>query len=334
MSFIPWPIWGSHPKMSNKIQYGHHSGEILDERDGYFVVACKTCILNHVLPLPSEAFLADYYATHFYQVSKADYVERYERDREWWELHHQYTVNQALRHLRGSTAHADEDDWEYPLYVLDVGAGPGIFLDVAKRSGFVTFGIELNKQVAELSRSRGHAVWVGTLQDYRYSRHEPLFHMVHLYEVLEHVPDPEEFLYQCRDLLDHGGVLHVVVPNDYSPLQLLAQERCNLPRWWLAPPEHLNYFEPKSLQLMVRRVGFRIVDIRGTFPMEKFLLNGDIYVGDDELGRKCHTERMRYEMEAHRNGQFESLMDEYRENMSDPYSGTIGREICLTAIKE
>lgn len=337
MSFIPWPIWGCNQKTSDKIQYKNHAGEILDEKDGYFVIHCKTCILNHVVPLPSSEFLSQYYANQFYQFSKADYIDRYEGDRDWWEMHHGYTITKSLDILNKRPYSAYTNNTRPS--VLDVGTGPGIFLDVAKSKGFDTYGVEPSRVAADYARRNGHTIYTGTLADLlstiERGHHVPRrYDMIHLYEVLEHVPDPENFLDVCRNLLTPGGVLHVVVPNDYSPLQLKAKEQYKLPSWWVSPPEHLNYFEPKTLQLMVRRVGFSVIDIRGTYPMETFLLRGDVYIGDDALGRMCHKERMRYEMKAFRRGEFEALMDEYRENMSDPYSGTVGREICLTAIKD
>lgn len=341
MTFIPWPIWGSQKKSLNYLSYGAHQGEIIGEKNGYMIIHCKTCILNHVANLPSEEFLADYYANQFYQFSKQDYVERYERDRAWWELHHRYTVRRALELLSHDIIWKNSAwPWQHNPTVLDIGSGPGIFLDVAKNQGFRTYGIEPNADLCGMVRNRGHNMSLGTLDtflcDIEVAPYTPpkQYNMIHLYEVLEHVTDPEGFLDRCRSLLTDSGVLHVVVPNDYNRDQLEAQKMHNLPDWWLAPPEHLNYFEPKTLQLMVRRVGFRIVDIRTTFPLEQYLLDGFVYVGNDAVGRQCHQWRMAYEIDMYRNGDWEKLMEAYREQCADPYSGTTGREIVLTAVRD
>jgi 2-polyprenyl-3-methyl-5-hydroxy-6-metoxy-1,4-benzoquinol methylase len=154
--------------------------------------------------------------------------------------------------------------------------------------------------------------------------------VLYLYETLEHQPCPEEFLLLCADMLAPGGVLVVVVPNDYNPLQLQAQQQLGIPRWWLAPPQHLHYFTPKTLQLLVRRCGFRIADMRGTYPLEQHLLTGENYIGNDMVGRKVHSARKAIELHAVGNAEdWDTLMAKYRGNLVD----RIGREIVCIAQK-
>jgi SAM-dependent methyltransferase len=153
--------------------------------------------------------------------------------------------------------------------------------------------------------------------------------IIMLYEVLEHQPCPEDVLLRCHDLLAEGGILAVCVPNDFNPLQLAAQGKLGLSPWWLAPPQHLYYWTPKTLQLCLRRTGFAILDCRGTFPMEKFLLDGRGYVGNDAVGRACHVERMAYELGAVHTGKWPQVEQEYRMNLTQ----RIGRELVFLSRK-
>ena len=41
--------------------------------------------------------------------------------------------------------------------------------------------------------------------------------------------------------------------------------------------------------------GFTVLHQESTFPIDLFLLMGDNYIGNDEVGRKCHTRRMNFE---------------------------------------
>ena len=131
------------------------------------------------------------------------------------------------------------------------------------------------------------------------------FDVVHASNVLEHLPDPAAMLRLIRQLLSPQGVVCVVVPNDYNPLQLALQRVDRYESWWLAPPHHINYFDFDSLEGLFRRIGFDVEERQTTFPMELFLLMGDNYVGDAVLGRSCHAKRKRLERTLSAAGQSE-----------------------------
>jgi hypothetical protein len=86
------------------------------------------------------------------------------------------------------------------------------------------------------------------------------------------------------------------VPNDFSPLQAIAQRQLGTDPWWIAVPDHINYFSFESLEHLLQAAGFAVVDRLGDFPMEMFLLFGDVYVGNPELGSQCHQRRRKFEL--------------------------------------
>lgn len=91
-------------------------------------------------------------------------------------------------------------------------------------------------------------------------------------------------------------MLVIRVPNDFSALQDCAYRKLGGEPWWVAVPDHINYFNFESLVRFVERLGFRVVDIFGDFPMEMFLLFGDVYVGNPEVGSQCHKKRVAFEL--------------------------------------
>jgi hypothetical protein len=66
--------------------------------------------------------------------------------------------------------------------------------------------------------------------------------------------------------------------------------------WWVAVPDHVNYFDHASIGALVERAGFEIVQRSADFPMELFLLMGDDYRTDPAVGREVHERRRRAEM--------------------------------------
>ena len=323
-----YPEWGSNPRGPLIRCDMAHQGELMDSTVGpdvltgkpmvYHIVRCELCIFSHIWPLPREVALAEYYRTHFYQIDKHDMVKRYEEDRQWWE----YCIHGPILH----TVHgflSQESDIT-PLRMLDVGAGVGIALDVAQHQyGWETWGLEPNEEQCEALALRQHKMVCGTLVDACENIQLPKFHCVYMYETLEHLLSPDDTLLQIYDILEPDGIVVVVVPQEYNKLQLAACAQLGLPHYWLAPPIHVNYFSPKTLQLLLRRTGFRILDCRATYPMEQFLLKGRNYVGNDALGRLCHKERMAEELASVQNGTWRDREQEYRDNLTE----RIGREM-------
>ena len=127
------------------------------------------------------------------------------------------------------------------------------------------------------------------------------FDAINLSYVLEHSSNPKEVLEICRDLLKNNGVMRVAVPNDFNSLQLQANKLVSKPSWWIAIPDHINYFNFKTLERLLNNVGFEILLRTTSFPIELFLLMGDDYVENDEVGSMCHQKRMNFELALPKN---------------------------------
>jgi SAM-dependent methyltransferase len=131
-----------------------------------------------------------------------------------------------------------------PGRLLDVGCASGLFLRCAADAGWNVIGVEpsktLCKEATKTLTGRGEVI-CSTLQDsgLRISS----FDAVTMWDVLEHVRDPIEFMNACGSLLKPGGHLFVNVPDLNS-----LQARILGARWPLLLPEHLNYFNRKSLK--------------------------------------------------------------------------------------
>jgi 2-polyprenyl-3-methyl-5-hydroxy-6-metoxy-1,4-benzoquinol methylase len=79
-------------------------------------------------------------------------------------------------------------------------------------------------------------------------------------QVLEHLPDPRQAIRCAWDLLDHGGLLLIQVPNfaswDVDWFGDAAME--------LDLPRHLNHFTPATLRAMIAREVSAPVQVRQT----------------------------------------------------------------------
>lgn len=291
-----------------------HSGPKLHEENGFFVIDCEACGYAHVHPMPTPEELSAQYTD--YPVAPA-YLSRTREDLEWW----QQLFGWRLRRLQiigNAGAHRR---------VLDVGAGLGYFSELASRMGWESVGVEPSRHRCAHARSIGCEIYEGTLDEAIAAGGIGNFDAIHASEVLEHIRDPLSMLISMRNLLRPGGALCVVVPNDFNPIQLIATNRDGIKKWWVSPQHHLNYFNHTSFSRLAIKAGLQVVDITSTFPIDIFLLMGENYIGNDQLGRACHHRRTKLELAV---GAFEKMT--WYEDLNRAFATLgIGREVVLWA---
>jgi SAM-dependent methyltransferase len=177
--------------------------------------------------------------------------------------------------------------------LLDVGCGPGNFLEAALRAGWRVQGVEPSHRAAQHAQSKGLRIH-NRMFDAELARILAPFDAIHCMNVLEHVPDPIGLLSAIHKCIRPGGALCVGVPNDYNAFQRALRQAGKRP-WWVVPPHHLNYFTFESLEALLRRCGFVPASRLTSYPMETFLLMGRDYVGDDRAGQEMHAERKAFD---------------------------------------
>jgi 2-polyprenyl-3-methyl-5-hydroxy-6-metoxy-1,4-benzoquinol methylase len=143
-----------------------------------------------------------------------------------------------------------------PLRVLDVGCGPGLLLDEARRRGWRAHGVDLSAWAVEQARARGIDALHGTLEDAAFPAAH--FDAVFMVDVLEHLPDPVGTLLEATRVLRPGGSLCVVTPDASS-----AAARLLGSRWWGMLPGHIVLFPHAVTVELVRALGY---EVRGSRP--------------------------------------------------------------------
>lgn len=136
--------------------------------------------------------------------------------------------------------------------VLEIGCGDGFFLQSMAGAGADCFGIEPSGAQRDLARARGLRVESGLLSSGRRLPDAPFDAFV-TRQVLEHVEDMRDFLLTIRGNLAPGAVGLVEVPN----LDKIRTE-C---RFFDFIPEHINYFTPQSLSLVMQLSGFHTLEV-------------------------------------------------------------------------
>jgi 2-polyprenyl-3-methyl-5-hydroxy-6-metoxy-1,4-benzoquinol methylase len=215
------------------------------------------------------------------------------------------------------------------LDILDVGCGWSEALSFLSSKGMNCFGFDPAIEAINYGKSKGLNLLHAGLESMDVFQ-DKQFDVVMMNNVLEHMRDPVLSLTEIKEkVMKENSLLIIDVPNEFNAFQLAAKETFDLQEWWVAPPGHLNYFSHDTLIGLLRGLGFKIYDSFSSFPLEMFILFGDCYVSNPDLGKQCHKKRVAFETNLRRSGRSGVLRDFY----SALAKLNLGRQITVYATK-
>ena len=168
---------------------------------------------------------------------------------------------------------------------LDVGSGAGVSIGTAAGLGFEVLGIEPSAHAVALSRRQFDVpVKQGLL-----SEDDDLprdFGMLALWDVIEHVADPQALVRACRDHLAPGGVFLLETPDEGTLLRriICAFGRLGIPgldlRRSIYYRAHRFYFTRAAMTRLLETNGFTQIRYHGEHTMfQKELRKKALYGG-------------------------------------------------------
>jgi 2-polyprenyl-3-methyl-5-hydroxy-6-metoxy-1,4-benzoquinol methylase len=256
-----------------------------------------------VSPMPAQAELEAFYRdTYFQSVPTSAYSHSYSEE----ELA-QRRVRAAML-IHAAAGHRDRArSGAAPVRLFDIGFGEGFELEAGRAAGMQVSGIDYTLDaLRRFHPGLEHLVRIG----------DPLsalasiagtaerYDVVVLRNVLEHVRDPRGLLKAAGSVTQPGGVIAITVPNDFSDLQADLQARGIVDEeYWVAPPQHLQYFRADRFATFARACGLEMVDLIGDFPIEVFLYHPTSnYVRDPSVGKAAHHARVMLDLLCARYG--------------------------------
>lgn len=158
-----------------------------------------------------------------------------------------------------------EMPWEYVSNfeiqknnALDVGCGNGEFLYEMKKLGFSVFATDYSKIALDRTRKKVDGekenFYLGEFSEIKIDKN---FSLISFWHVLEHVENPSKYLKKAFEILEKDGVVVGEVPNYNSWTLSLFKDKYS----WIMIPEHIIYYSPKSLEMLLRNQGFKDIMI-------------------------------------------------------------------------
>jgi SAM-dependent methyltransferase len=303
-----------------------HSYKEFWEYQGYKIIECLDCGFKHIDPLPDGEHVSGFYKNIYHnQFVKFPYHEVTDE-----------RVRQILSQIDNVQAYCDiyQKASEFlpskqHYRGMDVGCGHNLLLKYLQNRHWEVYGIEPGKEAAEYLKKFGLEIIEETVEFIdSFGLKEISF--VNIQYVLEHVVNPAEVIKKLADLLEPGGVIRIVVPNDFSEGQLAYAGYHKSPIKWVNLPDHISYFSFDSLSRLLSKVGLREVYRTTNFPLEFLLLGGINYYADEAEQKKVGPFVHNFETALKQSGR-SGLLNRLYENFARL---GMGRAVILYAIKD
>lgn len=168
--------------------------------------------------------------------------------------------------------------------VLDVGCAAGYFLRVAQEHGHDVHGVELSEPIAQeaIASLGDERVFHGFLEDCIKARgwEDHSFDLVTIWDVIEHVPDPQELLATIRRMIKPGGKLLLETQNVASSFA------GKMGKAWhhYKHDEHLYHFNPDTIRRLLGDCGYEVLACGSKFA-GKYVSFGFLAERAGRLGR-------------------------------------------------
>ena len=220
------------------------SGQVdLAEYQGRFLKRCLHCGGSYLFPQPSPLEVAE----HF-QEDCADekYLERK------FELNRKKVLSRVAAYIQRDLSGGA---------ILDVGCATGLFLArFFNGPTWLRSGLELTPTAAEKAAARGVHVFCGDIHQAQYAANS--FDIITILDAFYYFPDPRRELAGLRRVLKRDGLLIVELPlattRIWRTSQPLGRLLSGIRRALLNSSDHLFYFTPKSISLLLGSCGFEV----------------------------------------------------------------------------
>ncbi len=211
--------------------------------------------------------------------------------------------------------------------LLEAGFGEGFFLNYFYQLGWDIEGVDFTDHgLMQFHPHLREKVVISDLFLYidQILNQGKTYDLVICNNVIEHIINPVSMLEKFKNLLTKDGICRIVVPNDGSWLQHEVISKGYADQdFWVAAPDHLNYFNVDSFRKVLELTGLEIIDLLGEFPVDIFLLNSHSnYMSDRSKGKEAHFARIGFENTLHQRSP--QALTDFRRSCA---SAGIGRDI-------
>ena len=257
---------------------------------------------------PNELELKNYYNKFYYQNDKAYYKKTYTLEEKKFiekKIKQKYeNINSFFKNKKNKS-------------LIDIGSGKGEFMEFFSNKKWDVAGVDYSDFGAiNINKKIKNKIIIGEADKEieKLANRNVKFDVVSLNNVLEHVLNPIQLIKKSKNLLKKNSLISINVPNDESKFQnFLIKNKLVKKKYWIAYPDHINYFNRTSLEYLMKKLDLKIIDYISDFPIELFLLNDNSnYINNKSIGKYAHISRLNFEKYLHSNFNISEINEFYR----------------------
>ncbi|MCM8805113.1 MAG: class I SAM-dependent methyltransferase [Candidatus Omnitrophica bacterium] len=224
-------------KVQATIQNGVRHGSM------FKVKKCFNCGLVFLYPVPDDNQLNDYYRNKY----RKDYCDPPAEERFYSDIPE---AKLRLKRIKNELTKKTK--------LLEIGCGTGAFLKTISPYVNNVFGIEPDDESRQWIKEKLNFDVVSDIENLDKGEK---FDMVVMFHVLEHLPDPVNFLKKLKEIMKKRAKLIIEVPNVNDALIALYQvkEFCK----FYYQRAHLYYFSSHTLKKVLKKAGFNNFKVNG-----------------------------------------------------------------------
>ncbi len=215
----------------------HKNEKVYSRSNGFTTLICPNCSHIHVA-VDSHIDYRELYNRQFYEsYGGVGYFKDFKN--QYREHAHKISIIKSLLPEGGR--------------VLEIGCGPGLFLDLMIKHNIDCVGVELNKEAIHYGRSVGCKVPIIT-SDIKKTTSiiaNEKYDLAIMFATIEHVESPMNFIKLITGFLKKNGYLLI----DTGIRSKVGDFLENGTSEWLEPPYHLHVFSDKSMRVLLKNSG-------------------------------------------------------------------------------
>lgn len=214
------------------------------KKESYILYKCQLCSLIYVDPMPDAVELNNFYSN--YHKTKQYFDKSASK------------VRRAKKRIKTISRFASNKT------LLDVGCNIGAGAEAGRLIGFDSLGIDIDDDAIKKAKIFFNQSKFECISLKELNARGKTYGIVYCSEVIEHLPELKNFMKSLYDALDKNGILYITTP-DIGHFSLKNSIE-KIKEWdSIRPPEHLIYFNKKSLRTLLLNTGFAKVKFQFSF---------------------------------------------------------------------